>query len=330
MNNRRKLLIAFGSSTLPVALASFAQQPGRVWRVGVLVLGGKSTAQDPESIGAFALGLRELGHVEGKTLLLEWRFADGDSKRLPELAATLVNWKPDVLVGVASNPAAALQKASSTIPIVMSTSADPVASRWVRSLAHPGGNVTGVFTLQGDLGLKRLEMLRAMVPKLSRVAMLVNGTIATSMRAAETAIAASDRLGFRIVAVKADTPQEINGAFARIREQKADAVSVVPSSLFIQQESQIAALAAQYRLPVMTPSKSFVDAGCLMSYGSDLATIYRRLSGYVDKILKGAKPADLPVEQPTKFELVINRKVAKALGLSIPQSLLISADKIIE
>lgn len=330
MNNRRKLLIGLGACASAAPFASFGQPPGKVWRVGVLVLGGKSTAQGEESIGAFALGLRALGYVEGKTLLIEWRFADGDSKRLPELAADLVNWNPDVLVGVASNPAAALRKATAFIPIVMSTSADPVESGWVKSLAHPGGNITGILTLSGELGLKRLEMLRAMVPKLSRVAMLVNSTSATSMKAVEAAISASDRLGIRIVTVKVGRLQELDAAFAEVRKQKAEAVSVVPSGLFTQQESQIAALAARYRLPVMAPYASFVKAGCLMSYGSDLPSNYRRLAAYVDKILKGAKPADLPVEQPTKFELVINGKTAKALGLKIPQSLLISADKVIE
>ena len=330
MNHRRKMVFALASGALPALPESFAQQPTRALRVGVLVLGSKATAEGPESIGALATGLRELGHVEGKALLIEWRFADGDAKRLPQLAAELVNWKPDVLVGAASNPAAALLKATSTIPIVMTTSADPVASGWVRSLAHPGGNVTGILTLSGELTLKRLEMLRTMVPKLSRVAMLVNSTSATSLKAVESAMSASDRLGIRIIPVKAATPQEIESAFTEMRQQKAEAASVVPSGLFTQQESQIAALAARYRLPVAAPYKSFVVAGCLMSYGSDLPHNYRRLAAYVDKILKGAKPADLPVEQPTKFELVINRKAAKGLGLTIPQSLLISADKIIE
>ena len=190
--------------------------------------------------------------------------------------------------------------------------------------------MTGILTLSGDLGLKRLEMLRTTVPQLLRVAMLVNGTSATSMKAVETAISASVRLGIRIITVKANAPQEIDGAFAEVRKQKAEAVSVVPSGLFTQQEGQIAALGARYRLPVMAPYKSFVEAGCLMSYGSDLPHNYRRLAAYVDKILKGAKPAELPVEQPTKFELVINGKTAKALGLKIPQTLLISADKVIE
>ena len=334
MNTRRKLLNVLGAGALSTPLAALAQaggtSAGKIRRVGVLVLGDRSTAQGPDSVGAFALGMRELGHVEGKTLLIEWRFADGDSKRLPGLAAELLRWGPDVLVGAASNPATALQKATSTIPIVMTTSTDPVASGWVKSLAHPGGNVTGIVTLSGELVPKRLEMLRAMVPKLSSVAMLVNSASATSLKAIDTAIGVSDRLGLRIVPAKVATAPEIDTAFAQMHQQKVGAVLVVASGLFSQHEGRIVALTAKYRLPSMAPSKSFVFAGCLMSYGSDLGYNYRRVAAHVDKILKGAKPADLPVEQPTKFELVINGKTAKALGLTIPQSLLISADRIIE
>ncbi len=334
MNQRRKLMLALGSGALTAPFALRAQAPGtpagKIWRVGVLVLGNRSTAEGPDSAGAFTLGMRELGHVEGKTLLIEWRFADGDSKRLPDLAAELVRWRPDVLVGAASNPAAALIKATSTIPIVMSTSTDPVASGWVKSLAHPGGNVTGIVTLSGELVPKRLEMLRAMVPKLSSVAMLVNSASATSMRAIDTAIGVSSQLGLRIVPAKVSTAQEIDAAFAQMHKQKVGAVMVVASGLFSQQESQIVALVAKYRLPSMAPHKSFVRAGGLMSYASDTGHNYRRVAAHVDKILKGRKPADLPVEQPLKFELLINGKTAKTLGLKIPHALLISAERVIE
>ena len=235
-----------------------------------------------------------------------------------------------MLVGAASNPATALQKATSTIPIVFATSTDPVASGWVKSLAHPGGNVTGIVTMSGELAPKRLEMLRAMVPKLASVAMLVNPTSATSTKAIDTAIGVSDRLRLRIVPVKVGTAQEIDAAFAQMHKQKVGAVLVVGSGIFSQHEGRIVALAAKYRLPSMAPYKSFVNAGCLMSYGVDGAHIYRRLAAHVDRILKGTKPADLPVERPTRFELVINGKTAQALGLTIPHALLISADKIIE
>ena len=334
VNTRRKLLNVLGAGALSTPLAVLAQaagtSAGNIRRVGVLVLGDRSTAQGPDSIEAFVQGMRELGHVEGKTLAIEWRFADGDSNRLAGLAAELVRWGPDVLVGAASNPATALQKATSTIPIVFTTSTDPVASGWVKSLAHPGGNVTGIVTMSGELAPKRLEMLRAMVPKLSSVAMLVNSASATSVKAIDTAIGVSDRLGLRIVPAKVGTAQEIDAAFAQMHQQKVGAVLVVGSGLFSQHESRIVALAAKYRLPSMAPSKSFVSAGCLMSYGVDGAYIYRRLAAHVDRILKGTRPADLPVEQPTKFELVINGKTAQALGLTIPHALLISADKIIE
>ena len=337
MNNRRTFITVLGAGTLTTPFAALAQQQatpagaaGKIWRVGVLVLGDRTTAEGPDSAGAFALGMRELGHVEGKTLLIEWRFADGDSKRLPGLAAELLRWGPDVLVGVASNPATALLKATSTIPIVMTTSTDPVANGWVKSLAHPGGNVTGIVTLSGELVPKRLEMLRDMVPKLSRVGMLVNSASATSLQAIDTAVGVSRQLGLQIVPAKVGTAQEIDAAFAHMHKQKGGAVLVVGSGLFTQQESQIVALVAKYRLPSMAPYKSFVRAGCLMSYGSDVGHNYRRVAAHVDKILKGRKPADLPVEQPTRFELVINGKTAKALGLKIPHALLITAERVIE
>ena len=334
MNMRRTLLAAAGAGTLMAPIASLAQQPGKapgkVWRVGFLALTDRAATLDPDVYGAFAPGMRDLGYVEGRNLLIEWRFGEGDSKRLPALAAELAQLKPDALVGAGTNAALALQKATSVIPIVTATSTDPVASGLIKSLAHQGGNVTGILGLAGELGPKRLEMLRAMVPKLSTVAVLTNPASATSTSALEAAVNAGRQLGIRIVPVEAGTPQEIDGAFAHMRKHNAGALVVVLNGLFMQQTERITALAAKHRLPSIAAVRSFAEAGGLMSYGSNLGSNYRRLAVYMDKIFKGAKPADLPVEQPTRFELVINGKTAKALGLKIPQSLLISADKVIE
>ncbi len=334
VNMRRTLLAAAGAGTLMAPIASLAQQPAapavKTWHIGILVLTNRTASVDPDSYGGFMNSLRELGYVEGRNLSVDWRFAEGDATRLPGLAMELAASRPDVLLGFATNSALALQKATSAIPIVMTTSTDPVASGLIKSLARPGGNVTGILTLSGELGPKRLEMLRAMVPKLSTVAMLINPASATAKSAVDAAVGAGRQLGIRIVTIEATTPSEIDAGFVRMRQLQAGAMIVPLNPVFIQQRDQIAALAAKYRMPSMAADKGFAEAGCLMSYGSNLGSNYRRLAVYMDKIFKGAKPADLPVEQPTRIELVINGKTAKALGLKIPQALLISADKVIE
>jgi putative ABC transport system substrate-binding protein len=274
--------------------------------------------------------MRELGYVEGKNLLLEWRFADGDVARLPGLAAELVQLKVDVLVAAAHDAALAAQKASSTIPIVMTTSSDPASSGLVNSLARPGGNITGISNLSGDLGPKRLEMLLAVAPRLSHVALLLNPSNQTAITALESVQAAAQKLGVKILPVEARTPQEIDNGFSLMRQRGAGGLIVLLQPLFQQQKSQIAGLAVKHRLPSMTADQMYAEAGCLMSYGSSLAYTFHRVATYVDKILKGAKPADLPIEQPTKFELVINLKTARTLGITIPQSVLLRADKVIE
>ena len=330
MNNRRTLIVALGASALTASLNSLAQQPGKVWRVGFLALPNRAAALDPQFSGAFPLGMRDLGYVEGKNLIIEWRFADGDTKRLPGLAAELVQLNVNVLVAAGHDAALAAQQATTTIPIVMSTALDPVGAGLVRSLARPGGNITGILNLSGDLGPKRLEMLLAIAPRRSRVAVLHSPSNPAIVKAVESIQAAGSKLGVAILPLAARTPLEIDSAFSAMRQQKADALIVFLQPLFTQQKAQVAELAAKHRLPSMTADEVYPAAGCLMSYGTNLAGIFRHVATYVDKIFKGAKPADLPVEQPTKFELVINGKTAKALGLTIPQSLLVSADKVIE
>jgi putative ABC transport system substrate-binding protein len=331
MNIRRKLVIALGASALAAPLVSFAQQQGKVWRVGFLGSRSRSTASSPNPIyDAFVQGMRELGYVENKNLAIEWRFADGKNERLAGLAAELVQLKVDVIVAAGVPPTSAAQKATSTIPIVMGNSIDPVGSGFVASLARPGGNITGLSSLIVDLSPKHFEMLRSMVPKLSRVAILVNPANsghATILKSVQTA---AQKSSVKLLPVQARNPQEIESAFSTMTRENAEAVIVANDGVFTQQQRQIAKLAAKHRLPSVTLRREYVEAGGLMSYGPSFVEQYRRAATHVDKIFKGAKPGDLPVEQPTKFELIINRKTAKALGLTIPQSLLISADKVIE
>lgn len=330
MKKRRKLLVALGASTLTAPFGAFAQLQGKIWRVGFLALPNRAATLDPVFAGAFPLAMRDLGYVEGKNLTIEWRFADSSQERLASLAAELVELKVDVLAGVGLDAALTLQKATSVIPIVIAITGDPVELGLVKSLARPGGNITGVSTTFGDLGPKRLEMLLTIQPKPSRVAVLLNPGNQAAIKNLASIQVAGQKLGITILPAEAKTPQEIDNAFSLMRKQNAAAVLVLLQPLFQQQKNQIAELATKHRLPSMTADQMYAEAGCLMSYGPSLAYNFRRVATYVDKIFKGAEPADLPVEQPTKLELVINRKTAKALGLTIPQSLLITADKVIE
>ena len=330
MNTRRKLLIALGVGALAAPFTSFAQQQGKVWRVGFLVPERRPGSLDSHVYGGFPLGMRELGYVEGKDLAIEWRFADNDIARLSDLAAELVRLKVGVIVTAGSAATGAAQKATATIPIVMGSSGDPVGSGFVKSLARPGGNITGITNLITELAPKYLEMLRSMVSRLSRVAVLVNPANSAHAAILKSVQAAAQRAGITILPEEAGTQQEIESAFSNMTRQNAGAVYVVQDPLFRQQRRQIVELEAKHRLPSITAPREHPEAGGLMSYGPNYTDNYRRAATYVDKIFKGAKPADLPVEQPTKFELVINRKTAKSLGLTIPQSLLISADKVIE
>ena len=328
MNRRDTVLALLALGAVP--LISFAQQQGKVWRVGFLALLSRPAGLDSHYLGAFAKGLRELGYVEDKNLVIEWRFADSKLDRLAALADDLVRLKVDVILGAGVQASLALQKATSTIPIVFAGPADPVGIGLVKSLARPGGNITGRSTMSNDLSPKRLEMLLAMVPKLSRLAVLVDPTAPASVGVLALVEAAGKQRGVTILPVQARNPQEIDTAFSLMRQQKAGALLVSFNPMFQQQRGQIAELSAKHRLPSMAADRMYADAGCLISYGNNLAEDYRRAAAYVDKIFKGAKPGDLPVEQPTRLELVINLKTAKTLGLTIPQSLLVRADEVIQ
>jgi putative ABC transport system substrate-binding protein len=275
-------------------------------------------------------GLRELGYVEGKNMIIEDRWAEGNYERLPGLAAELVQMKVDVIVAGATPAIQAAQRATSTIPIVMTRAGDPVGSGLVASLARPGGNITGPTNISGDVSSKYLEILRVAVPGLSRVTVLVNPANPTTPIFLKSVQATEKTNGVTISPVEASTASQIEAAFAAMTRERAGAVIVLPDPFFASQAPRIAGLAAQQRLPTMFWTRGPVESGGLMSYGQNNAEHYYRAATYIDKILKGAKPGDLPVEQAAKIELVINLKTAKAIGLTIPQRLILQADKVIE
>jgi len=330
MTTRRELLIALGASAFSVPLSSIAQQQNKVWRVGVLSLRRVDFVDSDYLYGPFRRGMRELGYVEGKNLLIEWRSAEGDNARLPGLAAELVSLKVDVIVASASVVVSAAQRATLTIPIVMGNTADPVELGQVKSLARPGGNITGLASMAGEVRLKQLQILLDLMPKLSLLAILLNPSNVSHISTAKMLETAARKRGLAILRGDASTPQEIDRAFSEIRRQDAGAMMVFNDPFFQQRKDQIAELATRHRLPAVAGDRVYAEAGLLMSYGASIADQHRRAATYVDKIFKGAKPADLPVEQPTVFDLVINGKTAKALGLTIPQALMISANKVIE
>jgi len=281
---------------------------------------------------AFVQGLLEHGWIEKKNFVFEYRYSWGEVERYPRLAAELVALKPDVVVTAAGDPAAqALKTATKTIPIVMMVSADPVGSGLVTSLRRPGGNVTGLSIQATDAAGKRLELLRGVLPKASRVAVLWNATYPSkAIEFRETQLAAQS-LSITLQSVEVRSPRDFDGAFVAIVREKPDAlITLSDGPLTLRHQREIVAFTKKHRLPMVSETAEFAEAGGLMTYGASLTALFRRAAFYVDKILKGAKPADLPVEQPTKFELVINLKTAKALGLTIPPTLLLQADQVIE
>jgi putative ABC transport system substrate-binding protein len=305
-----------------------AQGAGKIVRIGRL--SPLSAETDSPNLEAFRKGLRELGWVEGKTFTIEGRFADGRSERLPELAAELVRQRVDVIL-TGSNPGAlAAKKATATIPIVMVTTGDPVGAGLVTSLARPGGNVTGVTALGQMLNAKRLELIKEAVTGVTRVAVLTNPRSIYTAPFLREKEGLSRSLGLQLPILQAHDPGGFEKAFAALATERAGALMVQTDAMFITHRRRIVELAARSRVPTIYGDREFVDAGGLMFYGATLANLYHDAASYADRILKGARPADLPVEQPTKLELVINLKAAKALGLTIPPSVIGRADYLVE
>jgi len=316
-----KLVTAFALGLFTAPLAAESQQGGKVWRIGVVGAAPESPEQQ-HMWDAWRQGMRDLGYVEGQNIAIEWRSARGRPERIPDVAAEVVHLKVDVIVAGNSQAATAAKRLTGAIPIVI-MSADPVGVGLVASLARPGGNVTGISTQSGDIVGKQLELLKEIAPRVSRVAILWNPDNpfhATHVREAE---AAARKLGLQLQGVEARGRNDFDGAFSAMGSARAEALLLLTDApVFLQHRAVIADLAAKMRLPGMYPRREHVEAGGLIAYGVDRRELFRRLAVYIDKILRGAKPADLPVEQPTKFELVINLKTAKALGLTIPQTVL--------
>ena len=326
---KKIIILALCSLLLAPSFSAEAQQPaGKVPRIGYLDSGSASDPQNTRGLDALRQGLRELGYVEGKNMIIDYRYDEGKPGQLQELAEELIRLKVDVLLAMDSNSARATKKSTATIPVLFTTGGNPVTSGLVASLARPGGNLTGVTTNSPELIGKRLELLKEAVPKVSRFGFL--GDAARSMAGFNEARRAAKVLGveFLSVAVKGPNP-DIEGAFRTMIKEHLGALVTEAPPLIAYRRDEILQLAAQYRIPAIHTEQEWANAGGLISYGANRVEPYRRIAVYVDKILKGAKPADLPVEQPTKFEFVINLKAAKQIGLTIPPNVLVRADRVI-
>ena len=333
IENRKLVgIVALGVAFVLCGAVASAQQPKKVTRIGYL--SGADPITESVRLEAIRLALRELGYIEGQNIAIEYRYSEGKLDRLPELAAELVPLKVDVIVAAGGDGLIlAAKNATKTIPIVMvGTGSDPVKAGFVVSLARPGGNITGITLLSRELGGKRLELLKEAVPKVARVAVLYDPAVSgAALEVKEVLPVAARALGLTIRSWEVRDADGFDKVFAAMGKQRMDGLYVPPSGPLVRDNlKRIAGFALKSRLPSVYQTREAVDAGGLMSYGADLADSYRRVAYYVDKILKGAKPGDLPVEQPTKFELVINLKTAKQIGLTIPQSMLYRADKVIK
>jgi putative ABC transport system substrate-binding protein len=326
MKHKKVSCVVVGALLYVLCLSAHAQQWKKIPKIGFLSAPSRSAQSARHE--AFSQGLRELGYVEGKNIVIEWRYAEGKLERLPDLAAELVGLKVDVIVAGGTPAARAAKEATTTIPIVMS-GGDPVRAGIVASLARPGGNVTGLSDATVDVSTKRLQLLKEVIPKLSRVAILWNPANPTNPIQVKDTQAAAPALGMTVYAVEVRTIGELEGAFTGIKRERAGGLLVPGDPMFTSNRKRMADLAAKHRLPAMFTAPEYAEAGGLMAYGEDPVDRHRRLATYVDKILTGTKPADLPVEAAMKFEFVINLKTAKQIGLTIPPNVLARADKVI-
>jgi len=326
--DRRTFIGRVAGGVLAAPFAAEAQQAGTVPRIGLL-----SAFSPSDTAGwydALRRGLRELGWIEGQNLRIEYRYAEGRADRLPALAGELVRLKVDIIVTATTTDGIPAMEATKTIPIVMASAADPVGAGMVESLARPGGNVTGLSQIVPELVGKRLEILKEINPGLSRVAALWNPEGKASAVSWQELQLPADKLGIRLHSLEARSPKDFDGAFADAVRMRVGALAIMPGPLFAGNLRRIADLAVRNRLPAVFHLREFADAGGLVTYGPDRTDMFRRAAAYVDKILKGARPGDLPIERPTRFELVVNLKTAKAIGVTIPQSLLLRADEVIQ
>jgi ABC-type uncharacterized transport system substrate-binding protein len=330
VTTRRRVVIALGACALAVPRSLLAQQKSKIARIGFLYFGSRQSSLETGRYDAFVQGMRELGYAEGTNFIIEARFADGKNERVPTLAAELVRLKVDLIVATGTPVYRALQHATTTIPVVVTVTSDPVADGFAASMARPGGNITGLSVSAADLAPKLVELLKAAVSKLTRVAVLLQPENPAHPPQLARTMSAAQKVGIHIVLAEAATPRDIEREFAIMTKEHARAVIVLPDPMFLQESRLIAGQSLKHRLPSASVIRDFVEAGVLMSYGPNAVDNFRRAAAYVDKILKGTSPGELPFEQPTRYYLVINRKTAIALGLTIPQALLRQADEVIQ
>ena len=326
--SKRIFCLALGAILFALCFSAEAQQPTNIPRVAYLT--AVSPSVNPARHEAFRQGLRELGYVEGKNIVIESRYAEGKPDRISMLAAELVRLKVDVIVTGGALPTRAAKEATNTIPIIMAQDTDPVANGFVASLARPGGNITGLATLAPEISGKRLELLKEVIPKLSRVAVLGTSTMPGNAQSLKETELAAGAFGVQVQYLEVRDSKDIETVFRAASKGRADAVLVLTSPVINSQRTQFVELAVKSRLPAIYPFPEYVESGGLMTYGASFIDLHRRAATYVDKILKGAKPAELPVEQPKKFEFIINLKAAKQIGLTIPPNVLVRADRVIK
>jgi putative ABC transport system substrate-binding protein len=322
------IILAFTCIVLAMPAAAQVQRQAKMPRIGLLFTGESSPPSS--NVEAFRKGLRDLGYVEGENIALEFRYAEGKLERLPQLASELVRLPVNVIVTATAPAISAARDATSTIPIVFAISGSPEVSGFVQSLARPGGNITGLSIVAADLSAKRLELLKEIAGNASRIAVLWNPDIGDMRSRMQEVQAATKRLKVEVQSLEVRAPDDFARAFVRLSQQRADALFVMADPLTLFHRNNIVERAAALRLPAIYETRDFADAGGLMSYGPDIAENYRRAAVYVNKILKGEKTRDIPVEAPTKFELVVNLRTAKAIGVAIPQSIMLRADKVIQ
>ncbi len=325
---RREFIMLLAGAAAAWPLAARAQQAGKIPRVGFM--GNSTAALEANLVGPFRDGLRELGYQEGRNIVIEYRWAEGNYERFPALVAELLAVPVDVIVTAGTPATLAVKKATSRVPLVMIAVGDPVGTGIVPTLARPGGNITGLSSIAPDLEGKRLELLREVIPKLSHVTLFLNPLNPFHAVSVRQAFAATQALGIRLQALEVRTSGELDGAFAAIVRSKPDALLILADRVFLHNRKRMMDFATEQRLPSVNAYREVVEAGGLMSYGPSYEDMHRRAADYVDKILKGAKPGDLPVEQPTKFTLILNLKAARALAIDVPPMLLARADEVIE
>ena len=328
MNNRRKLIVALGTGAIAAPFASFAQQQSKIWRIGWLKIQGPQ--HTPGQLRAFRAGMRALGLVEGRDYSLVERYANGDGVRLPSLTTELLGAGVGIIVATSQPSIAAAAGVTKRVPVIGRMNDDPVANGMAQSLARPGGNITGIYAMTEELNPKRLALLKEITPSVRHVGVLLRQDLSNAEHDWQVLVAAARQLEIELLALNARSADDLTGAFEQASTKNVDGIMTLRNPTVVTYIKLIAQLCRRHRLPAIFDAREYVEAGGLASYGPNIEAIYRQLATYADKLLRGASPGGLPIEQPTKFELVVNKKTAKSLGINIPDTVMLRADKVIE